>query len=167
MPLLPHHGVLPDVHPSAFIAEGAWVVGDVRIGSEAGIWFNAVLRGDINSITVGDRSNVQDGVVVHVTKKLPVIIGNEVTVGHMAMLHGCVINDRVLIGMNAVVLDRAVVEADTIVAAGAVVREGFTVPTGMLVAGVPAKVVREITPEERAFLRTSADNYVGYAKSYR
>ena len=167
MPTFPHHGVVPSIDPSAFIADGAIIVGDVTIGREAGIWFNAVLRGDINSIAIGERSNVQDGVVAHVTKALPVIVGSEVTVGHMAMIHGCVIGDWVLIGMGAVVLDRAVVESDAIVAAGAVVREGFRVPSGVLVAGVPAKIIRDITPEERTFLRTSADNYVGYAKTYR
>ncbi len=167
MPLLKHHGVMPTVDPSAFIAEGALIIGAVELGRDVGVWFNAVLRGDINSITIGDRSNVQDAVVMHVTKHLPVVVGKEVTVGHLAMIHGCRIGDRVLIGMHAVVLDNAVIESDSIVAAGAVVRENFTVPPNVLVAGVPAKVIRELSLEERAFLRQSAENYIQYARSYR
>jgi carbonic anhydrase/acetyltransferase-like protein (isoleucine patch superfamily) len=167
MSIFPHHGVVPAIDPTAFVAEGAVIVGEVFIGREAGIWFNAVLRGDINSITIGDRSNVQDGVVAHVTKELPVIVGTEVTVGHMAMIHGCIIGDRVLVGMNAVILDRVIVESDSIVAAGAVVREGFKVPSGVMVAGVPARIIRDLRPEEREFLRKSAENYVGYARTYR
>ncbi len=167
MPLLDHHGVSPRVHPSAFVAGGAWLIGDVEVGEDAGIWFNAVLRGDINAIRVGRRSNVQDGVVIHVTKELPAILGDDVTVGHKAMIHGCRVGDACLIGMNAVVLDRAVVGPFAVVAAGAVVKEGFVVPEGTLVAGVPARVVRPLTEEERAFLLQSAQNYMGYARSYR
>ena len=167
MPVREHHGVKPRVHPSAFVAEGAWVVGDVEIGEDASIWFNAVLRGDINAIRVGKRTNVQDGVVIHVTSELPAIVGDDVTVGHKAIIHGCRIEHACLIGMNAVVLDRAVVGPFAVVAAGAVVKEGFTVPEGMLVAGVPARVVRPITDKERAFLLQSSRNYVGYARGYR
>lgn len=166
MPLMNHHGVAPTVHPASFIAEGAWVVGDVQIGEQASVWFNAVLRGDINIIRVGARSNVQDGCVVHVTKQLPALIGDDVTVGHMAMLHGCRIENACLIGMNAVILDNARVGPHAMVAAGAVVRENFVVPPGSLVAGVPARVVRDLTDEERAFLFQSALNYVGYARSF-
>ena len=166
MPVLPHHGVSPLIHPTAFVAEGACIIGEVSIGEDAGIWFNAVLRGDINRIVVGARSNVQDNCVLHVTRKLPVLIGDEVTVGHMAMLHGCVIEARSLIGMNAVVLDGARVGPRAIVAAGAVVREGAVVPEGTLVAGVPARVVRPLTDEELEFLPVSATHYVEYARSY-
>lgn len=157
---------MPTIDPSAFIAEGAQVIGEVTVGKDASIWFNAVLRGDINSITVGDRTNVQDGVIMHVTKQLPVIVGKEVTIGHMAMIHGCVIEDGTLIGMNAVVLDNARIGRESLVAAGAVVRENFVVPGGVLVAGVPARIVRPLTDEEKIDLRRSADNYVGYAHSY-
>ena len=166
MPLMDHHGVAPTVHPTSFIAEGAWVVGDVQIGEQASVWFNAVLRGDINLIRVGARSNVQDGSVVHVTKQLPALIGDDVTVGHMAMLHGCRIENACLIGMNAVILDNARVGPHAMVAAGSLVRENFVVPPGSLVAGVPARVVRDLTDEERAFLFQSALNYVGYARSF-
>jgi carbonic anhydrase/acetyltransferase-like protein (isoleucine patch superfamily) len=165
--ILEHHGVMPTIHPSAFVAGGSWVIGDVVVEADASIWFNAVLRGDINSIRVGTRSNIQDGVVVHVTKELDVVVGDDVTVGHKAMLHGCRVERGALIGMNAVVLDRAKVGAFAIVGAGSVVREGFVVPEGMLVAGVPAKVIRPITDEERKFLLQSAANYVEYARSFK
>lgn len=166
MGLIVHHGTAPSIHPSAFVAEGAWLIGEVTVEEEASIWYNAVLRGDINAIRVGARSNVQDGCILHVTKQLAVDIADEVTVGHMAMIHGCRIGRRTLIGMNAVVLDRAHVGEYAIVAAGAVVRENFSVPAGTLVAGVPAKVVRELTEKERKGIEQSAANYVAYAASY-
>jgi carbonic anhydrase/acetyltransferase-like protein (isoleucine patch superfamily) len=165
--LVRHHGVAPAVHPTAWIAPGAWVIGAVELGEETSVWFNAVLRGDINFIRVGRRSNIQDGCVLHVTKELPVEIEDEVTVGHMAMLHGCRIGRRTLIGMNAVVLDGALVGESAIVAAGSVVREKTVVPDGTLVAGVPAKVIRELTEDERKGIVQSAANYVGYAATYR
>jgi gamma-carbonic anhydrase len=161
-----HHGVEPTIHPSAFVAEGACLIGEVELAEESNIWFNAVLRGDINWIRVGRRSNVQDGAVVHVTRQLPVEIGEEVTVGHRVMLHGCRIEACSLIGMGAIVLDNARVGPFAIVAAGSVVREHFVVPEGVLVAGVPAKVIRTLTDDERLMLRQSADNYVHYARSY-
>jgi carbonic anhydrase/acetyltransferase-like protein (isoleucine patch superfamily) len=166
MPVVCHHGALPVVHPSAFIAEGVCLIGEVSLAEDASVWFNAVLRGDINRIRVGKRSNVQDGTIVHVTRQYPVDIGDEVTVGHQAMLHGCRIDSCSLIGMNAVVLDNAHVGPFSIVAAGAVVREQFVVPEGVLVAGVPAKIIRPLTDEERLMLRQSADNYVHYARGY-
>jgi carbonic anhydrase/acetyltransferase-like protein (isoleucine patch superfamily) len=165
--ILEHHGVTPTIDPSAFIAPGSWVIGDVVIEADASIWFNAVLRGDINGIRIGKRSNIQDGVVVHVTKELDVVVGDDVTVGHKAMLHGCRVDQGSLIGMNAVVLDRARVGAFAVVAAGSVVREGFVVPEGMLVAGVRAKVIRAVTEGERRLLLQSASNYVEYARSFR
>ena len=164
--ILTHHGVTPRIHPTAFVAQGAWLIGEVEVGADASIWFNAVLRGDINGIVVGDRSNIQDGVVMHVTRLLRAVVGRNVTVGHKAMLHGCEIGDACLIGMNAVVLDNAHVGPNAVVAAGAVVRENFTVPEGTLVAGVPARVIRELTPEERALLLESAQNYIDYARTY-
>jgi carbonic anhydrase/acetyltransferase-like protein (isoleucine patch superfamily) len=164
--LIAHHGMYPRVHPTAFVAPGAAVIGEVALGPESSVWFNAVLRGDINGIEVGDRSNIQDGVVLHVTRQLPVVVGREVTVGHLAMIHGCTILDRVLIGMHAVILDGATVGPDAIVGAGSVVRERSRVPEGVLAAGVPARVIRALTPEERTFLRQSAAHYVEYARSY-
>jgi gamma-carbonic anhydrase len=166
MPIIKHHGVVPSIHPSVFVAEGACLIGEVELAEDASVWFNAVLRGDINRIRVGRRSNVQDGVIVHVTRQYSVEIAEEVTVGHQAMLHGCTIGKYTLIGMNAVVLDNARIGPYAIVAAGSVVREQSVVPEGVLVAGVPARVVRTITDDERLMLRQSADNYVHYARSY-
>ena len=162
-----HHGMLPQIAPSAFVAEGAVLVGDVVIGDESSIWYNVVLRGDINSIRVGARSNIQDGTIVHVTRSYPVIIGNEVTVGHQAMVHGCTIEDGALIGMSAVILDRARIGSESLVAAGTVVRENFVVPAGTLVAGVPGRVVRDLTDAERQQGRLAAGRYVEYAHTYR
>jgi len=167
MGLIAHHGVRPAVHPTAWIADGAWLIGEVVVGDESSIWFNAVLRGDINAVRVGRRTNIQDGCVLHVTRELPVEIGDEVTVGHMAMIHGCRIGARSLIGMNAVVLDNAQVGEQSLVAAGSLVRENFRVPAGTMVAGVPARVVRDLTEEEKDGIVRSAANYVAYAASYR
>ncbi len=167
MGVLVHHGVAPLIHPSAFVADGAWIIGAVDLGAEASVWFGAVLRGDINAIRIGVRTNIQDGAVLHVTKELAVVIGDDVTVGHQAMIHGCRIENGALIGMSAVVLDNAQVGECALVAAGSVVRENFVVPAGSLVAGVPARVVRTLTDEERKGLLQSAANYVGYARSFR
>jgi carbonic anhydrase/acetyltransferase-like protein (isoleucine patch superfamily) len=164
--LLAHHGVSPVLHGSVFVAGGAWLIGEVLVGEDSSIWYNAVLRGDINQIRIGRRSNIQDGCVLHVTRKLPVEIADEVTVGHMAMIHGCRIGSRSLIGMNAVVLDNADVGECALVAAGAVVREDFVVPPGTMAAGVPAKIVRELTEEEKRAIVQTAANYVAYAASY-
>ena len=166
MPILSHHGIHPSIHPSVFIAGGAYVIGDVRLERDVSIWFNAVLRGDINAIRIGDRTNIQDGAVLHVTSELPVLIGADVTVGHHAVVHACTVEDCSLIGMNAVVLDKARVGPYAAVAAGAVVRENFVVPEGVLVAGVPARVVRPLTEDERAQLKASASHYVEYARSF-
>jgi carbonic anhydrase/acetyltransferase-like protein (isoleucine patch superfamily) len=167
MRVAPHHGVSPRIHPSVFVAEGVCVLGDVEIGIDASIWFNSVLRGDINLIRIGDRTNVQDGSIFHVTSELPVIVGNDVTVGHRAIVHGCTVGDGSLIGMGAIVLDRARIGKQALVAAGAVVREGFEVPDGMLAAGVPAKITRALTGEEKQALLESARHYVEYAKTFR
>jgi len=166
MPVIPHHGIHPSIHPSVFIAGGAYVIGDVRLERDVSIWFNAVLRGDINAIRIGDRTNIQDGAVLHVTSEIPVLIGADVTVGHHAVVHACTVEDCSLIGMNAVVLDKARVGPYAVVAAGAVVRENFVVPEGVLVAGVPARVVRPLTEDERAQLKASASHYVEYARSF-
>ena len=167
MGVLAHHGVVPLVHATAFVAEGAWLIGDVELGEEASIWFNAVLRGDINAVRVGRRSNVQDGCVVHVTHELPALIGDDVTVGHAAVIHGCVIEQGCLIGMNATVLDNARVGPFAIVGAGSVVKENFHVPPGTLAAGVPARVIRDLTERERQFLLQSAQHYVEFARSFK
>jgi gamma-carbonic anhydrase len=167
MSIIVHHGVSPQIPASAWIAEDATVIGDVTLGEEANVWFHAVLRGDINAIRIGRRSNIQDGCVLHVTKDAPVEIGDEVTVGHLAVVHGCTIGHRALIGMNAVVLDFAEVGEGSLIAAGSVVRERARIPAGVLAAGVPAKVVRELTGEEKLGIIRSAANYIAYAASFR
>jgi carbonic anhydrase/acetyltransferase-like protein (isoleucine patch superfamily) len=158
--------VAPQVDPTAFVAEGAWVIGDVSVQRDASVWFNAVLRGDINRIEIGERTNIQDGAVVHVTGDLMAYIGPDVTVGHKAMVHACRIEQGCLIGMNAVVLDGAMVGPFSLVAAGSVVKEGFRVPEGSLAAGVPARVVRPLTGVEREEILRSAERYVHYARSF-
>jgi carbonic anhydrase/acetyltransferase-like protein (isoleucine patch superfamily) len=166
--VLLYRGIRPKIHESVFIADGAKIIGDVEIGRESSIWFNTVVRGDVHSITIGERTNIQDNCVLHVThKKFALHIGSNVTVGHSAVLHGCTIGDYCLIGMGAIVLDNAVVHARSFVAAGALVQENFEVPEGTLVAGVPAKIKRPLTTEEAAFLERSAQNYVDYVKTYR
>jgi carbonic anhydrase/acetyltransferase-like protein (isoleucine patch superfamily) len=158
---------IPHIHESAYIADGVCVIGDVEIARDASVWFNTVLRGDINSIHIGERSNIQDSCVFHVTHDLPVYVGNDVTIGHRAIAHGCRIEDGSLIGMGAIILDRAHVGRQALVAAGAVVLEGFVVPDGMLAAGVPAKVLRALKEEEKLALFESARHYVQYARAFR
>lgn len=158
----------PKIPSSVFVAPGAKIVGDVEIGEDCSIWFNAVLRGDVNLIRIGRRTNIQDGAIVHVTfKKNSTLIGHDVTVGHGAILHGCTVRDHVLIGMGAKVLDGAVVGRQVIVAAGAVVKEGYEVPERTLMAGVPAKPVRALTEDEIQSIEQSAERYIKYADTYR
>ncbi|NLA99516.1 MAG: gamma carbonic anhydrase family protein [Methanomicrobiales archaeon] len=150
-----------------FIAENATVIGDVTLADDASVWFGAVARGDRDTITVGEGSNIQDNAVVHTTPGFPVAIGAEVSVGHGAILHGCTIRDRVLVGMGAVVLNGAVVGEGSIIGAGAVVTEGKDIPRNSLVLGVPGKVVRETTPEQREGILHNAREYVKLAGRYR
>lgn len=165
--LLAYNGVLPVVDPTAFIAEGTYLIGTVRIRREASVWYNCVLRGDINSIDIGDRANIQDGCVLHVTHEYGVRIAAEVTVGHRAIIHGATVEHGSLIGMGAIVLDDAHIGPFALVAAGALVREHFVVPEGTLAAGVPAKIIRSLTGDERMSLVQSARNYVEYAQQSR
>jgi carbonic anhydrase/acetyltransferase-like protein (isoleucine patch superfamily) len=167
MGVIPFGGVTPKIDSSAFVAEGACIIGNVELARDTSVWFNAVLRGDINAIRIGERSNIQDGCIFHVTNELAVEIGRDVTVGHGAIVHGCRIDDGALIGMGAVVLDRAHVGTQALVAAGAVVREGFEVPPGTLVGGVPAKVLRALTDAEKSALLESAAHYMDYAAAFR
>jgi carbonic anhydrase/acetyltransferase-like protein (isoleucine patch superfamily) len=150
-----------------FIAPTATVIGDVALGEETGIWFGAVIRGDRDRIDIGARSNVQDNAVIHTSKGYPARIGREVSVGHGAILHGCTIHDRVLVGMGAIVMNGAVIGEDSIIAAGAVVTEGGVIPPGSVVMGVPAKVVKQATPEQKEGIRRNADRYIALAKSYQ
>lgn len=160
--------ILPTVHPSAFIDTSAQVIGDVHIGRESGVWMNVVIRGDVNYIRIGDRSNIQDLTMVHVMRDVcPTIIGNDVTIGHSAVIHGCTIEDRCLIGMGAILLNGSRVGTGSIVAAGALVPEGMVVPPGSMVMGKPARVRRLLTPEEAASIQRYADAYVRYRLDYQ
>ena len=152
-------GRTPDLDPTAFVATGARIVGGVTLARGASVWYNAVLRADGDTITVGANSNLQDNVSVHVDAGKPVVIGENVSVGHNAVVHGCTIGDGSLIGMGSVVLSGAVIGEGCLVAAGAVVLEGTVVPPGSLVAGVPAKVRRELTDDERDGIRRNAETY--------
>lgn len=152
-------GHAPQVHPAAFVASGARVIGSVVLAEGSSVWYNAVVRGDSESITLGVGSNLQDNVSVHVDRGSPVVIGENVSVGHNAVVHGCTIGDGSLIGMGSVVLSGAVIGSGCLVAGGAVVLEGTVVPDGSLVAGVPAKVRRELTDDERAGILRNAQIY--------
>ena len=150
----------PTVGTSVYIAQGAVVVGDVTIGDHSSVWYNAVLRGDINRIVIGHHTNIQDNAVLHLADDLACELGNYVTVGHSAIVHACQIRDEVLIGMGATVLDGAEVGSQSLIGAGALITQGTRIPPGSLVFGSPAKVVRELGPEERALLKGWADKYV-------
>lgn len=169
MPALvrPHHGVVPVVGNDAFVAETAVLIGDVAIGTGASIWYGAVLRGDGNYIRVGDRTNVQDGTIVHIaTDRLPCLIGAGVTIGHAAVIHACTLEDDSFVGMRATVMDGAVVERHAMVAAGALVTPGKHVRSGELWAGSPAKKMRDLSPEEIENIHASAAHYCELARTY-
>ncbi len=170
MPLiLPVQGIEPKFGDNCFIAENATVVGDVVMGNQCSVWFNAVVRGDVHSIRIGDLVNIQDGAVLHCTyQKAPLNIGNRVSVGHRALLHGCTIHDNVLIGMGSIVMDGCVIESNSIIAAGAVVLEGTHVASGSVYAGIPAKKVKEVSKELfDGEIRRIADNYSMYSSWFK
>ncbi len=168
MILRPFGGKLPAIAPSAFVAEGAALVGDVSVGEASSIWFGCVLRGDVMPIRVGARTNVQDGTVVHVTHgRFATHIGDEVTIGHMAMIHACTLEDRSMVGMKACVMDGAVVESEAMVAAGALVTPGKRVRRGQLWGGSPAKHMRDLSPEEIAHIVYLSQHYVDVAVRHR
>lgn len=162
-----YKGIHPDIDSSAFIDQSAQVIGDVKIGEESSVWFNATIRGDVNYIHIGARTNIQDGSVLHVTKDThPLLLGDDITIGHCVTLHGCHIEGPALIGIGAIILDGAHIEPNVMVAAGALVTEGMRVKSGTLVMGAPAKPKRPLTPEELEWLKKSALNYVGYRLDY-
>lgn len=162
-----HLGQQPKVDPTAYVAPGATLIGDVTLGPRASVWPGCVLRGDINSIVIGEGSNIQDGTVVHLADDYGVVIGKDVTIGHLAMIHACTVEDACLIGMRATILDGAVIGARSIVGAGALVTKGTRVPPGSLVLGMPAKVVRELSAEEQAELLYWAIKYTRVAATHK
>jgi carbonic anhydrase/acetyltransferase-like protein (isoleucine patch superfamily) len=166
--ILEHHGVSPAIHPSVFLGEGVVLIGDVQVGEGSSLWTNAVLRGDVYYIRVGRRTNIQDLCVGHVTStRLPLILEDEVTVGHRVVLHGCHIKSRSLIGMGSVILDGAVIGEEAMVAAGSLVTMKSIIPPRTLAIGSPAKVKRNLTEEEIASLKKSASDYEALARSYQ
>ena len=167
MPLIPYNGIVPKVHESVFIAEGAQVIGDVTIGEGSSIWYNVVIRGDVNPITIGRFTNIQDNSTVHSDPNRPTVIGNNVSIGHNAVVHGCTVGDMVLIAIHATVLTGAVIGSGSIVGAGAVVGEGKEIPPGRLAVGAPARVVREVTEEDLRHSKSRAQHYVDLAKQYK
>jgi carbonic anhydrase/acetyltransferase-like protein (isoleucine patch superfamily) len=166
MPIHSYRGVIPQIGPDVFIADGAQVIGRVTLGREANIWFNAVLRGDVQSIEVGPRTNIQDNSTVHVDYEHPTVIAEDVTIGHGVTVHGCTIERRVLVGMNAVLLTGCTIGWGSIIGANALVTEGKVIPPRSLVLGSPGRVVRTITDEELEELRLSAEHYVEEARVY-
>lgn len=155
----------PQIGEDCFIAENAVIVGEVSMGSQCSIWYNAVLRGDVHFIKIGNKVNIQDGAVIHATyKKSPTTIGNNVSIGHNAIVHGCTIHDRVLIGMGSIVMDDCVIESNSIIAAGAVLTKGTHVPSGSIFAGMPAKKIKDISPElSMGEIDRIAESYVMYS----
>lgn len=161
----PVKGIAPKFGRDCYLAENSTIVGDVEMGDECSIWFNAVVRGDVNSIRLGNRVNIQDGAVIHCTyQRTSTTLGNDVSVGHNALVHGCTVHDNVLVGMGAIVMDNAVINSHSIIAAGAVVLEGTVVESYSIYAGIPAKKVKSLDPEKaEKMLRKVAENYVMYS----
>ena len=172
MNLIPFRGKAPSIDPTAFVAPGARLIGDIELGPEASIWYNCVLRGDMNRIRIGARTNVQDGTVIHVDPPrpggpeagFPAIIGAEVLIGHMAMVHGCILHDRAFVGLGSIVMDGCEIEGDAMLAAGAMLTPGKRIPAGQLWAGRPAKYVRDLTPEDIEGMRMGVAHYAALAK---
>lgn len=163
--IFPYKGMYPKIGRNVFFASGVKIIGDVTIGDNSSVWYNSVIRGDVHYIKIGESTNIQDCSMLHVTNgKYPLNIGNKVTIGHSVSLHGCTLHDLCLIGIGAIVLDGAVIESNSMVAAGALVKQNFVVPSGKLVAGVPAKVIRDLTVDEIKDIEAGAHRYVEYAK---
>ncbi len=170
MPLiLPVHGILPQFGKDCFIAENATIVGDVQAGDECSFWFQSVVRGDVNHIKMGNKVNVQDGAIIHCTyQKAPTTIGNNVSIGHRAIVHGCTVHDNVLIGMGAIVMDHAVVESNVLIAAGAIVLENAHLESGFIYAGIPAKKIKPLSMEQfKDSIERISNNYVMYSNWFK
>lgn len=165
--ILPYNGIYPKIHPTAFIAPGAAVIGDVEIGAHTNVWFGCVIRGDVNTIRIGERTNIQDGTIVHVTNKTgPTTIGSDITIGHKAVLHACILEDACFVGMGATAMDFATVKTGGMLAAGALLTPNKQVPGGQLWAGSPAKYFRDMTREESEWIHGSAKHYVTLGQDY-
>ena len=162
-----NNGRTPTIPDSCFVAETASVIGNVVLGEDASLWYGVVARGDYNDVFVGKGSNIQDGSVLHIAYHRPTIIGDYVTVGHSAIVHGCTIGNRVLVGMGAIILNGATVGDNTIIAAGSLVPEGKHIPEGVLAMGTPVKVIRPLTPEEIDRIQRSAEDYIEFAKQHK
>jgi carbonic anhydrase/acetyltransferase-like protein (isoleucine patch superfamily) len=167
MTVLPYHGVWPTIAEDAFVAPGAMLIGDVRVGSGASVWYNAVLRADSEPISIGARTNIQDGAIIHVDPGLPCVIGDDCTVGHGAIVHAARLGDRILVAMHATVLSGATVGDDVILGANALVSEGTTIEGGVLVLGVPGRVVRHLRESERKRIKINAEAYTHLAREHR
>ncbi len=166
--LLPYKTHSPQIHASAYISEGTYIIGDVKIDADSSVWFASVIRGDVAPVTIGKGTNIQDGCIIHTSRHNgPTHIGNYVTIGHSAVVHACTLHDYSFIGMKALIMDKAIVETFGFVAAGAVVSPGKVVKSRQLWAGVPAKYVRDLTDEEVEKIKTSAKNYMDLAKDYQ
>ena len=172
--LLSFAGKAPRIDAQAFVAPGAQLIGDVEIGPDASIWYNCVLRGDVNRIRIGARTNIQDGTVLHVDSPRPetpdghpTLIGEDVLIGHLAMVHGCILEDRAFVGLGSIVMDGCRIESDAMLAAGAMLTPGKTIPSGQLWAGRPAKYVRDLTPADLEGMRAGVAHYVELAKRHR
>lgn len=166
--ILPYQNKYPKIDPSVLIANGVNIIGDVEIGKDSSIWFNCVIRGDVNFIRIGERTNIQDLTMVHVTyKKCSTHIGSDVSIGHSAVIHGCTIEDFVVIGMGAKLLDDCIIHSNSIIAAGSVVKEKFIVPQYTLSAGVPAKIIRDLKEDEVEKIKQNSKNYLYYISEYR
>jgi len=166
--ILPVKNIHPTIPSTCWIADNATIVGDVVLGDNCSVWFNAVIRGDVHFIKIGDRTNIQDGAVIHCTyQKAATTIGNDVSIGHNSLVHGCTVKDHVLIGMGAIVMDNVVLEEYTIVAAGSVVLENTICESGYLYAGTPAKKIKPITEEQRALLNKLPENYMMYSDWFK
>ncbi len=162
--VITYEGIEPEIHNSVYVAHGAMIIGDVRIGAESSVWFNCVLRGDLEPILIGCRTNIQDGTVIHTDKEIPCLIGDDVTVGHGSILHSCAIENEALIGMGAILLTGCSIGERALIAAGTLVREGQEIPAGTVAMGVPAKVRREVSEEELERVRQGKDDYVLHGK---
>ena len=167
MPILTFNGKKPNIHPSCYVASNATIIGDVILGEESSVWPNAVIRGDANKISIGTRTSVQDNCVVHVNRETSTTIGDEVIMGHGAIVHACSVGNHVLIGMGAQILDKASVGDWVIVAAGSVVTEKAVIPSKSLVAGIPAKVIKTLSPQQMEHIKLGAEDYVDLSRRYK